>query len=226
MTVRWWRLSCRLSTLAFAFSMGVWANGAGAAGPFRTIQLPDGVVIGLGDQAEQVEQAINKGQLVGLVRGFLSRGLVSDAAAVLTYALRYRPDRSKETLQSAAQLVALYDDPAFAGLVFAAIATEPSVSAEALAAALQTVLLPRPLQEAAYQAAGLPLPADEADALTTANVAGESDAASQGGRSAGEVFGSSLLPDVLRIGGGGGGPAAGPGTLPNTGETGTDGGAS
>lgn len=226
MTVRWRRLSRQVGALAFACSMGIWINGAGATDRFRTIQLSDGAIIDLGDQAELVEQAINNQQLVGLARGFLSRGLIADAAAVLTYALRYRPDRTKETLESAAQLAAQYNNAEFAGLAFSAMAAEASVSAAALTAALQSVLLPRPLQAVAFEAAGLPFPSGEADGATTADVSDETDASPQVGRSADEVFGTSLLPDVLRIGGGGGGTAAIPGTQPNVNETGTDGGAS
>ncbi len=195
------------------------------ADPFRVIHLPGGVVIDLTGQANRIEQAINDQRLLPLAQGFLSRGLMADAAALLTYAVRYCPDQAGRTVQTAVNLVAQYDDVAFATLVFSAIAAEPVVSPEMLSAALGSVLLARPLQKAAYRAAGLPFPAADDSSLDTGDVSEETEGGLLDGRNAGDVLGGSLLPEVLRIGGG----SAGSGVTndpPNADEPGSDGGAS
>ena len=99
--------------LAFFFAVGMGAQTANAENSFRTVRLTDDVTIDLGNQGEAIERAINGGRLTELVQGFLSRGLIADAAAVLAYALRYRPDRADATVQTAVQLVAQYNDPGF-----------------------------------------------------------------------------------------------------------------
>jgi hypothetical protein len=116
------------------------------------------------------------------------------------------------------------DDTGFATLAFSVIAAEPAASSELIAATLGKTLLPRPLQEATYLAAGLLFPPDDPGSLTTADTSGETEGSVVGDRSAGDVFGSGLLPEVLRIGGGAGG--VNPTQSPDGDSDGPDGGES
>lgn len=201
---------------------------AGAFDASRIVRLPDSTAINLGPHASLVENAVDGGGLSALAAGYLSRGQSADAAAVLVYAVRYRPGRTPEIAQAAVRLTEKYQDPAWAGLVFKALAAEPAMLPETLAEALEQGALPPLLAETAYFSAGLPPVADSNAAGSNAagsdaavqqsDVAAETSSPDPHALSAGEVFGGSLLPESLRIGGGNGGL--------NSAEPSDDGGAS
>ena len=225
----------------------LWAVGsvvpAGAFDASRTVHLPDGTAISLGRHAGFVERAMDRGELAMLADGYLDRNQDADAAAVLVYAVRYRPGRTPEIAESAAGLAQKYQDPAWTGLVFGALAAEPAMLPEILAEALDQAALPAAVAEAAYVSAGLAPPARPDKPVREGDVAAETgspapedgtaegaadgagpEGAASGGRSAGEVFGGSVLPEALRIGGGGTGSSDG--GNPNSTGPGDDGGAS
>jgi hypothetical protein len=209
----------------------VWAVGsavpASAFDTSRIVRLPGGTAINLGPHALLVEQALERGSLTALADGYLYQGQAEDAAAVLVYAVRYRPGRTPEIAQTAVRLAEKYQNPAWTGLVFRALAAEPAMLPETLAEALEQADLSPFVAETAYASAGLPPAADSKAAGSDAavqesDVAAETSSPNPNALSAGEVFGGSLLPESLRIGGGNGG---GNGGL-NSAEPSDDGGAS
>ena len=225
-----WRISTGIAVLVLAvlsgLRPGIAAGDVTAADSFRTLRLADGSVINLGAQAQPVEQAINSSRLAELVDGFLRRGLLADAAAILAYAVRYRPDRAGDTVDVAITIANQHHNIPFSELAFAAISAEPAASPAFLADALLDAIPDIVLRKAVYRAAGLPLPGDNNEALNTADAAGESDASTNDARSADSVFGGSLLPEALRIGGGASSVGGNSGADTNSTEPGPDGGAS
>lgn len=194
--------------LAMAYVVGPVAP-VNAFDTSRIVRLPDGTAINLGPHASLVENAADRGALSALADGYLSRGQSADAAAVLVYAARYRPGRTPEIAQAAVRLTEKHQNPAWAGLVFMALAAEPAMLPETLAEALEQADLPPLLAEIAYASAGLPLASDSSAAGSDAvvqesDVAAETSSPDRNALSAGEVFGGSLLPESLRIGGGNG----------------------
>ena len=186
----------------------VWAIGpAGHAGAFDTssiVRLPDGTAINLGPHAALVENAVDHGGLTALADGYLERGQSADAAAVLVYAVRHRPGRTPEIAQAAIRLAVKYQNPAWTGLVFTALAAEPAMLSETLAEALEQADLPDSIAETAYASAGLPTAAGSEPAVQESGAAAETNILNPNAPSAGEVLGGSLLPETLRIGGGNG----------------------
>ena len=185
----------------------------------RTVRLPDGTSINLGPYAQVVERAVDQGRLAVLAEGYLIQDLTADAAAVLVYAARHRPGETSEIADIAVSLASEYEDPGAVALIFSALAAEPVMLREVLVEALETAGLAENVRAAAYFAIGLPEPEREEETVRAEDVSADTDGQSPQTRTAGDVFGGSLLPETLRIGGGQGGAVDG-------GEPGADGGAS
>ncbi len=215
-----WLIFGKIGLIATAVWLASNPGNAYAVDVSRVVYLPDEAPIDLGAYAKLVERAVDRGELDRFVRGYLNRGLPADAAAVLAYAVRSRPDRAEEIADTAVRLIAQFDEIAFARGAFTALAAEPAMTSEILGTALNKVVLSDRLRDAAAAAASLPLPSDvpkevvtagaveEMDLVTAADVAAETDEAEEAGgafvqpRTAGDIFGNDVLPDTLRIGDG------------------------
>ena len=204
-----------VSALLMGHSVPVAASSDNA----RTVRLPDGVTISLGPYARDVEKAVDAGRIQALAAGYIARNLSADAAAVLVYALRYRPGHAVEIADAAAELTRSYLAPSEAQMIFGALAAEPAMLPEVLAEAANRAGISGRLLDAILIAADLPDPDRESAATVSGDVASETGAAAVGGRNAGDIFGGSVLPESLRIGGGQAGGI-------NTSEPSADGGAS
>lgn len=189
---------------------------ADASSVARVVHLPDGTGVNLGPYARVVERATDEGRLASLAGGYLERNLPGDAAAVLAYAARVRPERAAEVADLAAMLAERYPSRAVIAPIFGTLAAEPAMPASILAEALTAAYLPDQVLAAARSAAGLPLTEPDGGPVVTEDVARDSVAGEPGsaggdgsqappGRTMGEVFRGTLLPETLRIGSGGAG---------------------
>jgi len=180
----------------------------------ETVALADGSTIQLGDQVSLVEQAVDQGWIELAAGDLLERGLRADSAAVLAYGARYRPALASNLAVLAARLAEQSADTYFASLAVAAIAAEnPSATgrmeAALNAARLSPSILAASLGSIAVPAAGpasIGAGSQAAEypsnpSLTDAKAPPES--VMPGGAGPEMGFQGSLLPELLRIGGGG-----------------------
>jgi hypothetical protein len=180
----------------------------------RVVTLPGGTAIDLGHQASLVERAVDEQWIGGAARDLLDKGLGDDAAAILGYAARYRPERAAEFAVLGGRLAEQRNDTYFASLAVGAVTAE-SADPAAIARALTAAGLDPTIQAAALAAAGAP-------AAGRSKGGAAEGASTPGGPKSfgnGADFRGSMLPEMLRIGGG----ASGNGHVP---EPSKDGGAS
>lgn len=207
------RFAYFLSMAVAVALLGAGALPAGASDGRRVVHLPDGTGVDLGPYARVVERAADEGRVAALAGGYLERNLPGDAAAVLAYAVRARPERAAEIADVAAMLADRYPNRAAIAPIFGTLAAEPAMPPDLLAAALAAASLPARVQEMARIAAGLPGTGREGGPAVSEEVArdsapGETDGAAADSpeaapaRTAGEVFRGTILPETLRIGSG------------------------
>jgi hypothetical protein len=167
----------------------------GSPNPF-IVTLPNGEAYDVSAQAGAIQWRTDSGILSGAVGQLLAQGLIGDAAAVIAYAARYRPEAAPALSVLAAASETEHAVIGFSELALKAVLTAPGVDPVAVRNALSEAPIPAALLAGLHGllAGAIPPPGGE---VREGDVAAETERAADP-----PGLREESLPDLLRIGGG------------------------